>query len=270
MIVDVFPFFNEYEILKIRLELLHPFVDKFVIVEHDIDFNNNKKSFNLDLIIDLLNKKYKNKIDYVKLHSNPIDGVWGQEIYQKNNLSYAIELYPDAYFLFGDLDEIPNPEFLKEAIELYNKSGPCLFFLDWCINRWDIVMKKEWPGPVFGKKEDVIKAGGVRKFMCPGDTKSKYWVKSFYPSLNHSGWHFSYFGDTNTVSKKLDAVIEGSKVRKKIKNEKEVIENGQLIHFIKKYAGEFYDKLPDNFYSITIKNIISGYPEWWQDKNRGE
>jgi hypothetical protein len=266
MIIDVFPFFNEYEILKIRLELLHLHVDKFVIVEHNIDFNNNIKLFNLEVLIDSLNETYKDKIDYVKIHSDPIPGVWGQEIHQKNNLSCAIDKYPDAYFLFGDLDEVPNPIFLEEAINLYNKSGPCLFFLDWCINRWDIVMKKQWPGPVFGKKDDIVRMGGVRKFMCPGDTKSKYWVKQFYPALHHSGWHWSYFGDSNSVSQKLDAVIEGKKVRTKIKDEKTVIDNGQLIHFIKKYAGEFFDSIPDNFYPENIKRVISKYPQWWKHK----
>ena len=33
MIYDCFPFFNELDILKLRMEIMDPFVDKFVIEE---------------------------------------------------------------------------------------------------------------------------------------------------------------------------------------------------------------------------------------------
>ena len=41
MIVDSFLFFQELDLLEIRLEYLYPFVDKFIIVEGSIDFNGN-------------------------------------------------------------------------------------------------------------------------------------------------------------------------------------------------------------------------------------
>ncbi len=84
MIVDVFPFFNEFEILNIRLKILNQHVDKFVIVEHDIDFNNQPKPFRLESKIDHLKSIYGNKIDYMKIHSDPmLDHKWAQEIHQK-------------------------------------------------------------------------------------------------------------------------------------------------------------------------------------------
>ena len=104
MIVDVFPFFNEYKILDIRLKILKNYVDKFVIVEHDINFNNQPKPFRLESKINELNFEFDNKIEYMKIHSKPmLNDIWDQEIHQKNNLSCALDLYPDAYFLFGDL-----------------------------------------------------------------------------------------------------------------------------------------------------------------------
>jgi len=48
MIIDIFPFFNEFEILKIRLEELYNFVDKFVIVENNYSFRGNKKEYNFE------------------------------------------------------------------------------------------------------------------------------------------------------------------------------------------------------------------------------
>ena len=43
MIVDAFPFFQEVELLKVRLSYLGGFVDKFIISESEIDFAGNPK-----------------------------------------------------------------------------------------------------------------------------------------------------------------------------------------------------------------------------------
>lgn len=265
MIVDVFPFFNEYEILDIRLELLNPYVDKFVIVEHDIDFNNNVKNFNLEPYIEKLKSQYPNKIDYIKIHSEPLlDDRWSQEIHQKNNLACALDLYPDAYFLFGDLDEVPNPDYISKGIELYNTSGPCLFLLHWCISHWDFVLKQRWPGPVLGKKDDVIKAGGARQFMCPQGSKSMHWKKPTYPEIYPAGWHWSFFGNTDKIIDKLDAVLEGRKIRRKMHGaDRQIIDNGKLMVYLGKYCGEALSSPPDNLYPDKVKSIISKH-NWWK------
>ena len=45
MIIDCFPFFNEIELLKIRLELLDDIVDRVVLVESTRTFSLKKKSY---------------------------------------------------------------------------------------------------------------------------------------------------------------------------------------------------------------------------------
>lgn len=269
-IIDSFLFLNEFEILDIRLSMLQDYVEKFVILEHNIDFNNQKKEYNLEKNIDYFHKKYKNKIEYIKIDSVEISGKWEQEIYQKNNLNICFDMYPDAYFLFGDLDEVPDPRILKNIIEEYEKNGPCLFFLNWIINRWDNVLEKEWPGPVFGKKEDVAKKGGVRNFMCPGGSKSSHWNKEYYHSIKNSGWHWSYFGNVDSLSTKLNSVIEGKKVRRKIRDEEQVIRNGELFQFIKKYSDSDLKKIQKGFYPDFVFRLISKYPEWWNNFNIGD
>jgi hypothetical protein len=266
MIVDVFPYFNEIEILEIRLNLLENVVDKFVIVEHDIDFNNQPKKFNLEPKINELNSKFKNKIDYIKIKSTPmLDDRWSQEIHQKNNLACALEMYPDSYFLFGDLDEVPNPEIIPKAIELYEEKGPCILLLYWCINKCNVVLKQRWPGPVVGKKADVIKAGGARKFMCPRGSKSMHWKSPFYPELYPAGWHWSFFGDPSRVVEKLDSVLEGNKIRRKMRgNDEKIIREGKFMVHIGKFCGESLDELPENLYNNNVKSLLSKYPSWWQ------
>ena len=43
MIVDTFTFFNELDMLKYRLELLGPLVDKFVLVEATVSYRGLPK-----------------------------------------------------------------------------------------------------------------------------------------------------------------------------------------------------------------------------------
>ena len=44
-IYDCFTFFNEIDLLKIRLEYLYDYVDKFVISESNLTFAGQKKPF---------------------------------------------------------------------------------------------------------------------------------------------------------------------------------------------------------------------------------
>ena len=44
-LIDSFLFFNEVDLLKVRLEYLGPIVDYFIIVEANIDFSGVKKEF---------------------------------------------------------------------------------------------------------------------------------------------------------------------------------------------------------------------------------
>ena len=45
MIIDCFPFFNEIDLLKIRLELLDDIVDRVVLVESTRTFSLKKRNY---------------------------------------------------------------------------------------------------------------------------------------------------------------------------------------------------------------------------------
>ena len=63
MLIDSFLFFQEYDLLEIRLKYLYDHVDLFVIVESGQSYNGVKKKFNFDFhecykTIQLLNSFY--------------------------------------------------------------------------------------------------------------------------------------------------------------------------------------------------------------------
>ena len=152
-VFDCFIFFNELDLLELRLNLLNNFVDYFVIVESaitfqgeekDFFFEKNKKRFSKfeNKIIHFKVDKYK--IDFVKLpyFLNPInkdqqvinkiykflddcshfdkekETWWCNDFFQRECIWRAIaEANPNIgdLILLSDVDEIPNPEIILTA-----------------------------------------------------------------------------------------------------------------------------------------------------------
>lgn len=115
MIYDCFPFFNEIDILKLRLEILDPYVDKFVLEEATVTFSGEPKPLYFQENLHLF-EKWKDKIIHVVVDHCP-KGLPTHDMdkYQKDHLLQGIaHCKPDDICIFSDVDEIPNPEIFKE------------------------------------------------------------------------------------------------------------------------------------------------------------
>ncbi|WP_296090974.1 hypothetical protein [uncultured Treponema sp.] len=87
MIYDCFTFFNEIELLKIRLNTLNAVVDKFVNVEADKTQRGVSKAFNFEKIKAEFDKKYSGKIIYIKATNCTVlknSKDWAIEHFQRN------------------------------------------------------------------------------------------------------------------------------------------------------------------------------------------
>lgn len=58
-IFDCFTFFNENELIELRLNLLTPYVDYFIIIESNITFRGEYKPFNFNINNPIINIKIK-------------------------------------------------------------------------------------------------------------------------------------------------------------------------------------------------------------------
>ena len=67
MIIDSFLFFNETELVELRVKYLNKIVDHFVIVEADITHQGKKKAWNFPKILESNLKAFSNKIQYHQL-----------------------------------------------------------------------------------------------------------------------------------------------------------------------------------------------------------
>lgn len=204
-IIDTLMFFNEVDVLKLRLSVLYDKVDKFLIVEA----NNTHLGENKDYIFEKnqeLFSKYADKIIYKKISLKEAPG-WPRE----NENRYVIasflnelDLSDDDIILCSDCDEIPNLN--RENIIEANKHPYCyfnqLYFIHY-INMWS---GKSVTGTVSCKY-------GVLKMLNSKYTNVALQVlrnsKDYGIIIEDGGWHYSYCGGSKTASEKSRAIAEG-------------------------------------------------------------
>jgi beta-1,4-mannosyl-glycoprotein beta-1,4-N-acetylglucosaminyltransferase len=119
MTYDSFVFFNELDLLEIRLAELSPVVDRFVIVESTRTFTGaekplwfweNRSSF----------AEFAERIVHVVVDDMP-DGVdaWARERHQRNCIARGLQSCSDSdYILISDVDEIPRSELVHGRNDL--------------------------------------------------------------------------------------------------------------------------------------------------------
>ena len=71
MLIDSFLFFNETELVELRIKYLNNIVDYFVIVEADITHQGKKKDWNFTKILENNLKEFSGKIQYHQLNIDP-------------------------------------------------------------------------------------------------------------------------------------------------------------------------------------------------------
>lgn len=119
MIYDCIPFFNELDILKLRMQILAPYVDKFVLEESTVTFSGEPKEMVFANHRDMF-AEFADKIIYVAVDNSPMEGVTTHERdkFQKNQLIHGMtDCKADDIVIFSDVDEIPNPKTLAAVIQ---------------------------------------------------------------------------------------------------------------------------------------------------------
>ena len=119
-VYDCFTFYNEFELLELRLKSLWDMVDYFVLVEADKTQNNVPKPFYFGERISEF-KEFLPKIRHVPMRMNVAykgKGDWTIENEQRNSIIYGLtDAAPDDLIFISDLDEIPDHDILQRLRE---------------------------------------------------------------------------------------------------------------------------------------------------------
>ena len=225
MIWDCFTFFNELELLDIRLNILDKYVDKFVLVEGTITHSCKPKPLYFDQYKSLY-KKFLDKIVHVVVEDMPVNkDYWIPERFQRNAISRAlVKANPSDIILISDLDEIPRPAKFREI----KSTGISIFLLDYYIYYLNSRSPDE---PDWNMGTRAVHLG---EMVSPQETRM--WGSNRNPigdkyAIFNGGWHFSYTGGLERVQEHLantpDQQLRTYKVSHDINVNKELIEKGK-------------------------------------------
>ncbi len=251
-VYDAFNFFNELEVLEIRLNILEPYVDYFVLVESrmthtgqpkELLYEKNKErfaKFNHKIIHyviehplqsfedaharlqDPTTSELERKILNLCLTSDniPPGGVpYLRDFYEKESVKKAlVDASPNDFCFVSDLDEIWNPETLIDyrqdvVYKFHQKVYP--YYLNNLSN-------EKWAG-TFATKYKNIKNG------CINHLRTRY--KTKYTYVPNGGWHFTYQGGPERVKTKIESYSYHEantqeikdKIRERMQKHKDVI-----------------------------------------------
>lgn len=109
-IYDCFQFFNELDLLEIRLNVLNDHVDYFVLTESTVTFSGLNKPLYYQENKDRF-EKFNDKIIHVVVEDTPDGNPFERDVFQKNAIIRGLQdCEDDNIILTSDLDEIPDPE----------------------------------------------------------------------------------------------------------------------------------------------------------------
>jgi beta-1,4-mannosyl-glycoprotein beta-1,4-N-acetylglucosaminyltransferase len=185
MIYDCFSFFNELDILEIRLNILNEYVDFFVLGESEQTFSNKEKPLYYKENKDRF-EKWNHKIIHVVHPKVDIQNSFEIASFQKDNLKLGlINANNEDVIYFGDVDEIWKPKQIDD--DVYNlKQLNYSYYLN---NR----SSEEWVGTIVSKYKN-IKNGSLNYFRA-----------NHTHELEDGGWHFTNMGGEEQILKKLES-----------------------------------------------------------------
>ena len=188
-VYDCFPFFNELDLLELRLHELDSVVDYFVIVEAPQTFQGKNKPLHFQENMQRF-EKFKNKIIHVVIPKTNQRNPWIREATQRNAILQGLKKCdPEDLVLISDVDEIIRASKIGEisdalVIENHKAVSLVMPMYRFYMNTLDYM----WP---------KAKAATYAYLQ----TTSPEWLRAGNPEIvsvtkeiENCGWHFTSIG----------------------------------------------------------------------------
>jgi len=218
-IIDCFTFFNELDLLKFRLAELYDKVDHFILIESTKTFTGQVKPLYYSLNKDEF-ESWNDKIIHVVVTDMPINLPqykidelvalpeirninWVREHHQRRSVVKGLNrlnLNFDDVIIMSDLDEIPDMDIVSNNIKFLDM-GPIVFEQDWYIWNLEWMKGMKWRGSSmflfsqFIDNKDIFQH--IRNLRWDEVDENKEFITV------DGGWHFSWFGSSEFIRKKM-------------------------------------------------------------------
>ena len=231
MIFDCFTFFNELDILEIRLNEMAPMVDRFVLVEARKTFQGADKPLYFDQnkarFTPFLDKIEHVIVDFPEdlgLYRKAASQAWAREYYQRDQIAQGLKsAKPDDLVIMSDVDEIIRGTTLQQALKAF-EGGTMLVFTcpaySFYFNRRQ--KRDNWYlGPrlcSFRSFQSAQDQRSTKLFASRGlsDTLFGRWHTRVWNKINtgfggpmieiyEAGWHFTSIGGWEAFRTKMQA-----------------------------------------------------------------
>lgn len=205
-IYDCFTFYNELDLLDLRLLEMHTEVDYFVIVEATTTFQNTPKPLYLKDNWERY-AQYHNKIIHVIVDDMPLDqDPWQNEKFQRNAiLRGLVNANPEDIAIISDVDEIIRASAVKQMRQsdshVFGLRMPYFNFkLNYMLND---TVEKYCVWPVASKVAALSEPEELRNSRWSLNTFGYNEKFALVELIEHAGWHFTYMGDTEFIRNKI-------------------------------------------------------------------
>lgn len=221
-VIDCFPFFNETEVLRLRLDLLWDIVDHFVISEANITHSGLPKEFNFEKFLEI-NPQYSRKCTVIRVifevpvagfgqieRFDPTHEAWRVERKQREALRSGIDAVmtsDDDLIFVSDVDEIWSPQVIHhnsfDPMGVYGLEQKLHYLYLNLVGVGDRV--KRWSAAF------CFKANFYRTFISSGKVSLSRLRQGhnsnrfLTASIKSAGWHFSFLGGAEKVIEKISA-----------------------------------------------------------------
>ena len=195
-IIDCFPFYNELDLLDIRLAELKDVVDCFVIVEAAETFSGKPKEY----VFEANGDRFRDyPIHYIKIPQFPeaLTTPWQREAYTRDALFVGLQglnLAPTDVIMLSDVDEIPRASAMRPCAELVasGQVGPCAV-LEQPLSYYYVncISSERWHGTRMVRRDHFT---SFQELRDSGGT-----------IIADAGWHFSYLGGPEAIRRKIGA-----------------------------------------------------------------
>ena len=203
-IIDCFIFYNELDILNMRLHELNDHVDLFIIIESKHTFSLEEKPLYYTENKHLF-EPYNHKIvSFVIDNLNTIGKTnWDREWYSRNYINYCLEtsnIDAESIILISDVDEIPNPNIFDEIKFrlINNKVSKLVLCQRFFYYNFECENKEKNKNQ---KSRNTIAI--LYKNLIKTTPQYLRGHRGTFKRVLNGGWHCSYFGGLERIIDKI-------------------------------------------------------------------